>query len=184
MNRRQATGKFPHGDSEVSSTAVFASNIPNKRDFFFGDHDPVFVDNVESVKTPEAITVPSAVRLYGIDNEVNDDRWNLIPQPAIDGSYKFFSGFINWEFGESASFPVPEELDIVYDKVQSRHEVVDGVPDDQRDFIGDGLIEAEFKDAIPSIRVVLHRNIVRAALVGDYPFALEIADVFFGPMNF
>lgn len=173
----------PLGDCEVLASAIFAMNSHNVRNVLLRDQEPVLVFNVECVKTQEGFPYPSLVRLYRIHDEVEDCFGGLLFQSTIDGSYKFIPGRADWKTG----VPVPKsgglELNIAHNEVKRTSEIMDSVANSKQDFIGSGLIHADLKNTISSLRIVLDQDTVRASFVELSRLQVKIVDVLIGPFD-
>lgn len=176
----------PLNDCEVFASAVFAVNSPNVRNVFLRNQEPMLVFNVECIKTPEGFSTPSLVRLYGIHDEVEDGFGNPLPllfQSTIDGVYKFIPALADRETGVGVAGCSGLELNIAHNEIKRTSEIVDSVANSKQDFFGRGLIHADLKNAISSLRIVLDQDTVRASVGELSRLSVKIVDVLVGPFD-
>jgi hypothetical protein len=173
----------PFLNREVFASAVYTCDVPNKRDIFLGNQQPVLVFDVEGVQSPDGITTPSFVRLYGIHDKVDDVFGGLMFQSTVDGVYKFLPGVANWKCRTMMTFPSSVELNVADSVIKRGPEVVNSITDGEKDgfcnILGDGNVQR----AIRSVRIVLDQNTVNASAMKDSGLNVQVVDVLIGPFD-
>src|SRR5271165_3437408 len=63
-------GDSPFRNRECFASLVYVADIANPLELQMGNDEPMFVHNVETVKLPDGVTLPSLVGLYRLHNVV------------------------------------------------------------------------------------------------------------------
>jgi hypothetical protein len=162
---------------------VFAADIPNALDVHLGEEQFVLVKNVETVKLPNGMPVPSQVRLYDVKNEVADSGGSLMFKSAVDGIFHTFPGVANRKSGMLASLPSGGELNVAGRVVESRSQVMDSVSGDAHQPLRHTFKRDDAEAIVASVSIVLDGDIVRESALVGRQLTVEFSDVFFGPFN-
>ena len=72
INPSPSASNDPFGNRECFASFVYVADIPNPLPLQLGNDDPMFVHNVETVKLPDGVTIPSLVGLYDLHDIVEN----------------------------------------------------------------------------------------------------------------
>jgi len=169
----------PIGNSEVRALVVYRSKPCNVRVFEMRNQEPVFVVNVETMKTPDGLAAPSFVRLYDIHNEIDDFCRGMLFQSAIDGRFKLLNGIANGE--HSAMRRIDGNLD--ERMIESRSEIMQGIPKNENQLVWKGINTLQLNNITSALQVRMGVDNVRVFLHESEGFEVKIIDVMFGPFN-
>lgn len=169
---------------ERFARVVFKADVPDVLEMNLGDEEFVFVQNVESVKLPDGLSIPSLVRLYGIQNEVADPFGGLMFESAIDGVFHFLPGIVNRKLRELSPLPGGSKFNITGRIVQGGSEVVDRISDNAHHALRNAFKWNDVKAIVASVRIALDGNFVRVTLLESGKFRVQLRDVLFGPLDF
>lgn len=173
----------PFVNREAFASAVYTVDVPDHRSVLLGDQENVLIFDVEGVKSPEGLSYPSFVRLYRIQDEVEDCFGGLLFQSAITGSYHTYPGISNREISVRIAMLRSVKFDITHGVIKGGAKVMDCIPHHQENLFGNILSNADAEKAIRSIRIVLDGDIVHARPMESSRFQIEIIDVLIGPFD-
>jgi len=104
-------------------------------------------------------------------------------QSAIDGDCKFIPATAHRETSVRVSRASRGEFNIAHSEVKGASQVMDGIPDSEKHLVWGGLIRADLKDAISSLRIILDQNTVRVSLGEFSRLQVKFVDVLIGPLD-
>jgi len=164
-------------------TSLVFGTCPNKSgDRGDGDQQLMFVHDVEVVKCAQGV-IPSLVRFYRIDDNVDDGTGRSLYFPAIDGFYKFVTRVPKVELRLPVGCVSSQGDDLVSHQVQGRAQVVNCIANNQGNFTGHLLSGLELQDIISTIRVSLDVKTIEVRLEKCQENALKLIDVLVGPFD-
>jgi hypothetical protein len=168
----------PIVNGEIFASLVYRSKAANVGELQMCNQKPVFISDVEIIQTGKDFSIPSLVGLYDI-HDVSLDFFTGVLFQSIDGSYKTFTGFMDREFCVLAG----SNNGLNPRVVKCGSKVVESVPQNQKQFVGERLSWNDCKNIISGITVCLEREFVRVNISEQLaPFA-QVVDVLFGPFN-
>jgi hypothetical protein len=163
---------------KLNISLVYRANTLNEMKLSVCNQEPVFVFDVETVKSEEDFAIPSLVGLYDIHDESLDLFAGVLFQ-SIDGSFKVITRFLDREVSV---------LGIGRDRlkpsvIQSRSKVVNGVSQDCKKFVRELLSGRDAERIVSACKVSLDSQMVRVSISEDLPFSAKFVNVLFGPFN-
>lgn len=181
-NHKSASlGNSPLGNRELFASFVYVADIANPLKLKMGDDEPMLVLNVETVKSPEGITIPSLVGLYRPHDVVDDPFRGLTFQSSLDGSFKVIPSLVYRENYVVRPLASGQEFDFAHGNVESTSKIVDGISDDTHNLFRDRWTRNEFERVAAGVRLTVHVNTVSVVDLKDVP--LKVSDVLSGPLD-
>ena len=140
----------------------------------------VFVAGIKSMQ-PTKYLISARVRLEGA-YRLDDICSGKVYLSAFDSSLKAFCFSDKWEHnlkgagGFIVRHPVKREI-------EGRAEIVDGVAEDERPFVGDGFLSFTGDDVLAGLWLVLDDQSEWSFLHERANFGIKVVDVMFGPAS-
>jgi hypothetical protein len=183
-SRNELIFEEPSSRKDFHASLIFNADSIDKAQFRFSNQQPVLVFDVKSVEGPDAVTIPSFVRLYRIQNALDDLFGGFLIESAINGVFKRFPGVVNRELSVPGSLASVQELNLVCGVVESGSEIVQGIPEDQSEFRRKSLDSSYLEKIVSSLRLSLNENLVSLCIREAEENAVEVIDVFFSSLHF
>jgi hypothetical protein len=166
----------PIADGKLYISVVYRAKTPDDCELSVCNQKPVFIFDVETVKSEEDFTIPSLVGLYDIHDESLDLFAGVLFQ-SIDGSFKVVTCFLDREV------PV---VRVGSDRlkpsvIQSGSKVMNCISQDRKKFVRELLCWSDAKRIIPALRIYLDGQTVRVGIPEDLALSVKVVDVMFGP---
>jgi hypothetical protein len=180
-DKSASLGNSPLGNRELFASFVYVADIANPLKLKMGNDEPMFVLNVETVESPEGITIPSLVGLYRPHDVVDDPFRGLTFQSSLDGSFKVIPCLVYRENYIVRPLASGQEFDFTHGNVESTSKIVDGVADDTHNLFRDRWTRNKFERIVAGIRLTVHVNTV--SVVGLKDVTLKVSDVLSGPFD-
>ena len=182
-------GREFHGARHFREKRVIGNNPATKIDIWGrGGHayeKLVLVHDVQSMKTPYYIALPSLVRFQRLDTP---DHFGI--------GARYFSCDLGFDIGDSGG-PMPDrktrivvrgapagDTQLVGKIIQTGTEIVDCVSQNQGDLRREFLTDAKPDDAISRLGLIMSDLHIGTTIAEGSEFRLEILDVLCGPTNF
>ncbi|HEV8552164.1 MAG TPA: hypothetical protein VGR65_02090 [Casimicrobiaceae bacterium] len=147
-----------------------------------GYQEAMFIGNVETVKRPDGVIIPSFVWLYSVQNEGDDiDTGDLYFSPIKD-TFQFLPRISDWEVRMTGRNAASHSDDFASQKIQSGSEVVNCIPDHQRDIFWHGLSLLELQ-YVSSNEICLDAETAKISVNECCNGRVEFLDVVIGPFN-
>lgn len=162
---------------------VFKAEVPDVLEMDLGNEEFMLVQNVQCVKLPDGLPIPSSVRLYGVQDEVADPFGGLMFKSAIDGVFHFLPGLVYREFCELRPLPGGRELNIAGRIIQSGSQVVNSIPDNAHQSLGNTLKRNDIEAIVAGMRIVLDGDFVRVSTLVSRKLRVQLSDVLLGPLD-
>jgi hypothetical protein len=145
------------------------------------DKDSVLIKNVQLVQSPE-IVIPSAVRAYVVQNQGGGVGAGALYWSLFDGIDKILPRFVEREVDGRVAFArTPDNL--AGEQIEGGSEVMNGIADDERDFLGRRLRDLEAKKILSRLRVHIDPYMIGARFeIGD-EMPVNLVDVVIGPFD-
>ena len=142
----------------------------------------VLIRNVETVKCVDGV-IPSFVRLYGIDDQIDDVGPGDLYLSAIYGVHKFLPRISKRKVRPSIRGSSGERYDLASQEIESRTQIVDRVPDNERNFAWHGLGLLELDNVLARVEIFLNAETaeVRIQEIGEHP--IKLVDMLIGPFD-
>src|SRR5207244_1531652 len=157
---------------------VFSADVKEGRDRDGRDQNPMFVHQVNLVKGPQGV-IPSLVRLYRIEDRVHNVRPRNL-YLSIQRGYHFLRSLQDGKTEPPCGDPAGLGHNLPGDVVKGGAQVMDGIANEQRDFIGQWLgFKLQDVDAL----IVLDTKSVEVRFQKGVDTGLQITDVMFGPFD-
>ena len=172
-----AMNQKPFGNLKVTACLVYRFNSGNGSVFDVGDKQFVLVHNVETVKLPNGVSLPSIVGLHGVFDEV-DDIFGGVLFCSVSGVFKCLLGFPDRESSEFLSV----EQSRVPCVIERGTHVMDSISQDKEKFCWQGLSWSDVNKIIASLHVILDGDFVRVVPSESFSPVFEVVDVMFGPL--
>jgi len=170
-------------DSEFFTVAIFSPQAINADNLHLWDKQHVFIDLVETVKMKEGISIPSCVRLYDAQQNIAEPVNRVL---LFSVSEKIFKMCPRWV--DRKSMPLLGgsicECQLIPSEIQSRLEIVKGIPKDESKVIWNGLRRADLHRLAASFRIALDGDFVDTSFDELLNLRVQIIDVLFGPFEF
>jgi hypothetical protein len=176
-----ASCENPSVNEQFLAFLVYSANVAHSTDLHNWKQKPVLIEDVEIVQGPQGV-IPSFVRFYDIHDEVADCWRGFMYQSAIYGGYKIIPTSSHREPSLVITSLQPGKDDIVNSEVQGRFQIMQGVANDERKIVWNGLFYVNLKRLISSLRITIDANSVRVWCETDHP-TVKIIDVLLGPFN-
>jgi hypothetical protein len=176
------TGGSPLREFKLFATLIFVADAPKPLEFNMGDKQLVFVLNVESVKGPDGLAIPSLVGLYDIHDKVDDPFGGLMFESAIDGCYKFIPCIAYRKLSVLRPLSCMAELNIIGNKIEGGAQIMQRVSSDTHELFWNGFTRLELEKIAASIRISLDKDRVRVCVDAGQN-SVQVSDVLFGPLN-
>jgi hypothetical protein len=161
------------------ASIVYSANVSDARYFEMGNQQPVFVSNVETVKAPDGLAIPSLVRLYDIHDETENFCAGVIFQSAIYGVLKPLAGVVNGELGVRSG----NENKLMHGVIESGAESGKGIAQDEQERVWKGLSRFDCDQIASGLQVMIDVNNVSVLSRELRGLEVEVIDVMFGPFN-
>lgn len=146
------------------------------------NQEPVFVLNVETVKTPEVVSIPSFVRLYYVQENVCETDKGLMLRSTFDERYKEFIGAHYGEVFLIRAGTVSTS-NLEPSNVKGASQVMNGVSNDKSEVVGDCLSSGDLHEIAVRLRITLSGNLISSAVEEGRGPRFKIADVLVGPLD-
>lgn len=173
----------PLGDRELFASLVYVADVADKLELQMGNDEPMFVLNVETVKLPDGVTIPSLVGLYGLDDVIDQPFGGLTFQSARDGSFKVIPCLVRRKGYVLRSLTSDGEFNIAHGAVESASKIVDGIARDAHQPSRHRWTRYEFERIASSIRLTALSDSV-SVIAGELTDAkLEIFEMLSGPFD-
>ena len=195
----------PNGSNSSIHSQVLETNriivVINKLDIAEGqrhydrDKQPMLIFRVELIESPKRI-VASAVTTYCVGNEFADARSGLLYRsiPALfvppstsgtncatwsgsKGAYKFIAKLAHRE-GDPGILPTENLTDCV---IKRTLKVVDGIPQTESDFGGQGGNLINLKELASAISISLNAHSAKVCFSKPLPKGVQLIDLLVGP---
>jgi len=173
-------------DGESLALLVFHHKTSQLVNLQLRCQEPVLVRDVELVKLVEGFSLPSLVRLYGVQEFVRDDEEGNEFQSVIDKSFQLVPIWIYRESGPvfvfAGTFGSGDSIPSV---VKGSMEVMQSIAQDRSEVVWNGLSRDDLNKLITSFRISLDGDRVSTFIAPEELGGLrvEIADVVVGPFN-
>lgn len=164
--------------SKLDISLVYRANTSNEVKLSVCNQKPVFIFNVETVKSDKDFAIPSLVGLYGLHDESLDLFAGILFQ-SVDGVFKVVTGFPDREVSV---------IRIGCDRlkpsvIQGGAKIVNSIAQDQKKFIRELLGRGDAERIVSACKVSLDSQAVRVSISEELPFEAKVVDVLFGPFN-
>jgi hypothetical protein len=169
----------PVVEGETLARFIYCANVVNSRKFSVSNQEPVLVFDIETVKGPDGLAIPSLVRLYNFDNEVEDFFGGVLFQSAIDGSFKAIRGILDGELCVRSPF----ENNFMHRVIEGAAKIVDGVAENEQESLWKGRSRFDLYHIASSLQIVLDMDNVRVFFREGSDLDVNIADVMLGPFD-
>ena len=176
-------GNGPLGNRGFFASFVYVADIANPLELQVGNDKPMFVHNVETVKLPDAVTIPSLVGLYRLHDVVAHPFRGLTFQSALDEFFKVIPCLVHRKGHILRPLASDQEFDLTHGNVESTPKVVDGIANDTHKLRGNGLTRDEFERIASRIRITVDTDSVSMITDELMDVGLEISDVLCGPFD-
>jgi hypothetical protein len=140
----------------------------------------MFICDVEVMETAKRV-IPSSVRLHVVDDGGNYGRRRSLYKSTIDGRYHFISRIPERELSVVDGLICPAGY-FSGGEVETRSEVVNCVPEDERHTFGHRN-RGTFKKALSGIRITLKFKTVEVTLEERIKNFVQVLDVLIGPFD-
>jgi hypothetical protein len=137
----------------------------------------VFVHNVGIVQCAQG-AVPSLVRLYVVDDQIDNIGSRSLYRSTIDGAYKFLPARLKWK----SSVLTGVCNDFVGSEVERGTQIMDGVPQDGRNIFREFLDGFVSEYVMPSL-IFLDAETVKISFDEVRQNGVELVDVLTGPFD-
>ncbi|MGC1361814.1 MAG: hypothetical protein WA419_07645 [Silvibacterium sp.] len=171
-------------EEERFARLVFNADVPDVLEMDLGDEEFVLVQNVQCVKLPDGLSIPSFVRLYHVQDEVADPLGGLMFESSIDGVLHFLPGVVNRKLRELGSLPSGSELNVAGRIVQGGSQIMDRIPDNAHHPFRNALEWNDVEGIAASLGIVLDGDFIRVGSLEGSKFRVKFQDVLFGPFDF
>ena len=143
---------------------------------------PMFVLDVESVKSPDGVPVPSLVRLYYVQESICETDKGVVLRSTFDERYKIFIGahcreILPLRLGAISSSNLEPS------KIERTSQIVDGISRNESKTIGNGLSSRDLQEVVIRLKITLDGNLINNAIEESSSLRVKIADVLVGPFN-
>jgi hypothetical protein len=171
-----------HVDDSVSLVvlSVYAIQLRDREKRY---QQSMFIGNIELIEGAENI-VPSRVRLYPIQNQIDDISASSLYASTINSTFKFLPCLIEREsrvFGRDS--PGPND-NLASHEVKGGSQVVDGVPNHQGNFLGNAFGHFKLEDIVSFISIFLDVKAVKVCLDKEgCKDRVKLLDVLIGPFD-
>lgn len=143
---------------------------------------PVFIRDVEHVKSPEYISLPSLVRFYLLD-EVDRAGIGTLYFSQVSGGFKFLNAMSNREcrlIGDLAAHGIDK---LTGEVIKTRPQAMNGVSQDREKRRWWLIDDAELNHALTGFEVVISDCAIGIGLKEGFNRKIKIEDVLFGPFD-
>jgi len=173
----------PSVENVFSASIIFNANSGNVSQFCIGNEELVFIPNVEQVKTPEGLAIPSSVRLYKVLDTFDDLFRGFLFQSAIDGRFKSVGRLENGKFGVSGSLANSQQLNFIHGVIEGSSEIMNCVPENEVKPRGQNFGRSYLEQIVAGCHITLQeRNVIwRVDELANC--SVEVVDMLFGPLN-
>ena len=173
----------PITDAKILARLIYCADVADKIELILCNRQHVLVDNVEVVEIPEngpiaGFPIPSVVRLYLINDDLENGLGSLMFQSAIHGGQKLLSSLVDQELAVNVS----SRCHAVQGVVESGPQVVDRIAENKQDVIGHRLSRTNLDRIISTVRIVIDGYGVRAVLAEGVHQQAKLVDVLIGPL--
>lgn len=166
-----AVGKLP-----ISTGSSACPHQPDRVEK--GNQELMLIHNVENVKTVQGI-VPSTVGFYRVDDDLRDFGCMSLYFSFCDLTNKFIPRLIKRE--PNVSVPIGLRDNFPDDHIKSSVEVVNNIPDNQREFAGERVCFDDMKFAYSAISIKLFPDAINISLDIATQNSIKLTDVLVGP---
>jgi hypothetical protein len=145
-----------------------------------GDQQPMLVNNVQSVQPPEGI-IPSLVRF----EDFNQIERRLAGTLQFSNKFglKSFPVLENGESGRIIRRPAACFDQLPSQVIETGAEIVNGVPNDERNAVGRRVSDAELYDSIAGLQIIISDRLICVGFTERPAFGTEVVEVLFGPFD-
>jgi hypothetical protein len=182
--RDEVIDNTPWIDSVFFTSLIFNTNADNLSKLGVRDQQLMLIHNVEQVKTPQGLPIPSSVGLYHIlDTFVDLSRGLVLCKSAFNGCYKSLAGFTDRKFRETSPLASPKQLHFAHGIVEGRPQIVDSISEDERESKWQRFYGADSKKVTTAFDLVIHHDNVVCCVREEREYVIQFIDVLFGPIN-
>ena len=147
---------------------------PYRNDFVVFIHDVEFAENPERF-APTLIRLEPAYKLLGLL------AGSLYGTLEVAGELS--STCADREASAVSHLHAVRYNTLAYEMVERRSQVMDNIPDDQRNLAWDGFVDFEPEDVIASFRIILSNDSIWISRTICPEFGIEIGKMMFGPLD-
>ena len=146
------------------------------------DQESMFVSDVEFMEIPKRV-VSSRVRLYRA-NDFFRARSHHLYFSLADGRCIFLGGLANRKIGISVRGAATSFNKLPNKMVEGTSQIMNGIAEDQRDFVWDGTDFRDIKRHVLNFRLFLDSENIRLSITEGADLRVQNLNVLFGPFNF
>jgi hypothetical protein len=177
-----ATSSDQHTFENLLPIILYLHRKPS--DFKDGKQEHVLVPDVQLVKGPDEIPIPSLVGLQVGHYEIVQTGAAFYFSTAKSGYYSL-KGVPDWEFSVIANGSGDSETKkLVPSEVKSCSEIVDGVSDNGSKLKAEFLLRSVIEDKLPGLNISILDESIKVGIDKGRDAAFNLRDVMFGPFNF
>lgn len=169
---------LPCGDRKFRAIAIYSAYPDHERFLFSGDQESMFVDVVEKIQVNQKFRIASLVRLYRIEDEINDRRvgFSSLFQSTLNGVFKVFPLAVYRKLPCGGA-------DALHDVIKGSSEVVERVSSNQHQVIGNSTYGFQPHHIATGISVEIDVNDIRVSLAELLQSRVKVKDVLIGPFD-
>ncbi len=170
--------------SKVKGISAFVGhiNVSNRSNGNDWDQQPMFVHDVQIVHGIQDI-IPSLVRLYRVNDKINDSRRRSLYFSTIDGCYKLIPVGLERKIDVSVGHVASQGYDFAGHEVEGGAEIVNSITHYQGDFAGHISGGLKLEDIQSVLRIFLDVKSIEVRIEKGLKDGIKLADVLIGPFD-